>query len=195
MHKLFADWYRQVDLSISAEGLNTRWGCVEAALKKLDANAVMQLTRVSFALPKPDGASGDVDGAAVALTFKEADVSFPMKGNDQLLRVLFGVTLAQAIEGKHALATFAALAVTSARCSGLVAAPASFIPSGSSDSRAFVKSPSSPTRYHPAGSDASRSTAESASVTTSWKNSSTEAASVTSIPGSSASSSVRQEPL
>lgn len=123
MHKLFADWYRQVDLSISAEGLNTRWGCVEAALKKLDANAVMQLTRVSFALPKPDSAGDDVDGAAVALTFKEADVSFPMKGNDQLLRVLFGVTLAQAIEGRHALATFAALAVTSARCSGLVAAP------------------------------------------------------------------------
>lgn len=123
MHKLFADWYRQVDLNISAEGLNTRWGCIEAAVKKLDADAVMQLTRVSFALPKPDGAGADVDGAAVALTFKEADVSFPMKGNDQLLRVLFGVTLAQAIEEKHALATFAALAVTAARCGGLVAAP------------------------------------------------------------------------
>jgi hypothetical protein len=123
VHKLFADWYRQVDLSISADGLNRRWGCIEAALRKLDANAVMQLTRVSFALHKPDSAGGDVDGAAVALTFKEADVSFPMKGNDQLLRVLFGVTLAQAIEEKHALATFAALAVTSARCSGLVAAP------------------------------------------------------------------------
>jgi hypothetical protein len=121
VHKFFADWYRQVDLNISADALNTRWSCIEAAVKKLDADAILQLTRVCFALPKPGG--GDADGAAVALTFKEVDVSFPMKGNAQLLRVLFGVTLAQAIEVGHPSATFAALAVTSAQCAGLVAAP------------------------------------------------------------------------
>lgn len=123
MHELFADWYKQVDLSFNVETLNKRWSCIEAAVKKLDENAVMQLTRVCFALPKPGGAGGDPDGAAIAHTFKEADVSFPMKGNEQLLRVLFGATLAQAIEERHALATFAALAVTSAHCAGLVELP------------------------------------------------------------------------
>lgn len=122
MHKLFADWYRQVDLNVSAEGLNARWKCIEAAVKKLDAHSILQLTRASFLLPKPDRAT-DADGTAICLTFKEADISFPMKGNDQLLRVLFGVVLAQCIEQNGPLATLAALAVASARCFGLVAPP------------------------------------------------------------------------
>lgn len=123
MHRLFADWYRQADLHASADVLNARWRCVEAAVSKLDANAVLQLTRVCFALPKPE-TSAEGDGASIASVFKDADVSFPMKGNEQLLRILFGVTLAQAIEQDHREATFASLAVTSAYCDGLGPLPA-----------------------------------------------------------------------
>lgn len=70
----------------------------------------------------PPGSTA-VEGALAAQAFKEADVSFPMKGNEQLLRVLYGVTLAQAIVENHPLATLAALAVTCSHCSGLVPPP------------------------------------------------------------------------
>jgi len=113
----------QVDLGASEETLNKRWSCIEAAVEKLDGDAIIQLTRVCFGLPKPDDAGLDVDGARIVRVFKDADISFPMKGNEQLLRVLFGVALAQAIEAGTDLATFAALAVTSAQCAGLIASP------------------------------------------------------------------------
>jgi hypothetical protein len=123
VHNLFADWYRQVDLGASTDVLKARWACVEAAAKKLEAPSVMEMTRVCFNLPGPESSAGR-QGAPIALVYKEADVSFPMKGNEQLLRVMFGVTLAHAIEERHSLATTAALAVASASCAGLRATPA-----------------------------------------------------------------------
>lgn len=123
MHNLFADWYRQVDLDASADRLTARWGCVEAAVAALDADAIAQLTRVCFGLPKPGIGPGN-DGVAITQIFKEVDVSFPMKGNEQLLRVLYGATLAECIENGGALATCASLAVSCAHCFGLVAGSA-----------------------------------------------------------------------
>src|SRR5687767_2970377 len=97
--------------------LNTRWSGVMVALKRLDRDSVLGLTRASFDLPRVRDASSDTDG--LANSFKEADVAFPMKGNENLLRILAGVTLAQCIESDHAHADFAALCVASASCQGL----------------------------------------------------------------------------
>jgi hypothetical protein len=121
VHRLFADWYKQADLHPTAEVLKVRWSGVETCLKKLDRNMVLQLTRVSFGLPKPEGAISETDGLANA--FKESDVSFPMKDNDNLLRVLAGATLAECIESKRNHASFAALCVVSAACYGVRPTP------------------------------------------------------------------------
>lgn len=129
MHQYFADWYSQVDLEASAERLEARWSCVEAALNALDVASILQLTRVAFGLPKPE--SADPDGTAITAVFKNADVSLPMKANEQLLRLLFSATLASYIEEHREHATQVSLAVLCAEACSVGASPpiAELVPS------------------------------------------------------------------
>lgn len=122
MHELFADWYRQVDLQAGQEQLTNRWQCVEAGVQALNADSILGLVRICFGVPSP-GDEPEADGASIASTFKEVDVTFPMKNNKQLLRVMFGATLVQCIENDSDGATLAALAVCCAHCKGLAAVP------------------------------------------------------------------------
>jgi hypothetical protein len=113
MHDLFADWYRQVDLDPSPELLKRRWNCVNSILDGLSMKVTTTLVGAFLGLPGTKGQEQLIHA------LKEADSTFPMKENAELVRVLAGACLAQCIDEKHDCAPFAALGLVSASCHGV----------------------------------------------------------------------------
>ena len=142
-HELFADWYRQVDLEPSPEVLARRWDCVEAALSALSVAGLYDLTRILYSLPE----SAEEPGAELTKACKEADSTFPLKDNKELLRVLAGATLAQCIKERHELAPLAALSLVCVWCRD--AGPRPLLPDVLSAGRAYLDEESQKIRHDP----------------------------------------------
>ena len=107
MNPLFADWYRAAGITPSEEELAKRWSAIEAISKKPSAGLVIKAARL-FCVPirKSDIAPELVDA------FRSRDETFPLRENDQLLKVLAGAFLRNVIESDNDMSAVAAMAVT-----------------------------------------------------------------------------------
>jgi hypothetical protein len=109
MHKDFSDWYRAAGIEPVAQQIPPRW----TGVKEFDPNAahVVTLAKFFFGLERPT----ESFLAIFRQPFQAADVTFPMKENDEELKVLAGAELVDIIErGSAELAMLAALCLVSA---------------------------------------------------------------------------------
>jgi hypothetical protein len=94
MHKYFADWYREADLTISAEVIVKRSVGIESFYKDMDNEKCANLIKVLFGMV----GETDVFVDKFRLPFYEADSTFPMRGNSHELSILAGATILHVIE-------------------------------------------------------------------------------------------------
>jgi hypothetical protein len=110
----FADWCRIVDPNPRADTLATRWNVIEALSERAYVALVLDLVRLYTGARQRDVPSA----APFVAEFKKADPTLPIKGNDELVRILAGATLAAVITDRDAVADSTALALVSARFAG-----------------------------------------------------------------------------
>ena len=118
MHRLFADWYRLVDLDPAPETLERRWRCVTAVADDLDAESALALVQILFQRTESPPHSKLQQFVNI---IKGTDNSFPVAENRELLRVMLCATASLAIsDGSVETADVVALAIRTARFQGLV---------------------------------------------------------------------------
>jgi hypothetical protein len=116
MHKYFADWYRVMTIESNAETLSNRWEGVEAVIKSLDSHLVLDIVRLFFK-KRPKDPNFLVSFAEY---FKNADITFPMRGNDLELQVLAGASIVNCLETSQKYAINIAYAVVCSDLQGLI---------------------------------------------------------------------------
>lgn len=114
MDDRFADWYRAVDPALRPETLENRWSVVETVAERAYVDLTLDLVRLYAGTQQRDVHSA----AGFVSEFKKADVTLPIRGNDELVRVLAGATLAAILNRQDAVSDATALALVSARFAG-----------------------------------------------------------------------------
>lgn len=95
MHTNFSDWYRSVAMSPNADVLEKRWDGIEGVLETASSETVLGALRVLM-LPKASPAL--LLGENFTGALKAADAAFPLRDNDEELRVLAGAFLHALLE-------------------------------------------------------------------------------------------------
>lgn len=114
MDDRFADWYRTVDPALRTETLENRWGVIEALAERAYLDLALDLVRLYTGAPQ----RGVTSATGFVGEFKKADATLPIRGNDELVRVLAGATLSAILDENDAISDATALALVSARFAG-----------------------------------------------------------------------------
>ena len=114
MDDRFADWYRTVDPALSTETLENRWSVIETLAERAYLNLALDLVRLYGGASQRDVPSA----AGFVSEFKKADATLPIRGNDELVRMLAGATLAAILNHPDAVSDATALALVAARFAG-----------------------------------------------------------------------------
>jgi hypothetical protein len=98
MYRLFADWYRLVDITPNGEMLEKRWQGVDAFLNSIeDEDVLLDLIRVYVG-------SDPIDDEFIngfRQCFINADPAFPTRENDLEMKILAATALAECIENSR----------------------------------------------------------------------------------------------
>jgi hypothetical protein len=114
MNKYFSDWYREVNLEFDEPTLEKRWEGIEALTSKISKvyESVLEIVKVFLGLPN----KGESFIDKLCENFKKTDATFPMRSNNNELKVLSGATIVQLIETKST--DFASLVSLAVLCGG-----------------------------------------------------------------------------
>jgi hypothetical protein len=120
MHSLFADWHRLVEIEPRAEDLESRWGVIDAMPPNLSAEQIVSVVAVAHgSVPTQEGFL-----ESFAQSFKEADSTFPMVGNEALLSVLAAASAINLFARKDVKSDLSAYCVVANQAVGRSAAVA-----------------------------------------------------------------------
>lgn len=115
MHKYFPEWYQQAVLEPTEEELEKRWAGVKAVTEDMDPQQALNVVRLFFGRPLKD--PNFIEWFMEF--FQEIDPTFPMRNNDQLLRVLSGTIIVHLInEHVNEIVDMVTLAMLCASCQG-----------------------------------------------------------------------------
>lgn len=104
MHKYFSDWYREIGLVPTPELLEKRWAAIETIVKDINENKLQGLVCTLI----HGGHCFSQFAEQFAKYFLNADTTFPMRNNQNELRVLAGACLAEIFAGPTDFALLAA---------------------------------------------------------------------------------------
>jgi hypothetical protein len=87
--QLFADWYRNVDPEVTEEKVNTRLAAIDQIIKTKERDFWLDIVCLYLDIPlhRADNRHDFID------FFKQHDSTFPLIGNDALLKYLAAITL------------------------------------------------------------------------------------------------------
>jgi hypothetical protein len=96
MHKHFSDWYREIGIVPTPELVEKRWQAIEMIFKDIDEKQLLGLVCTL----KHGGHCFPQFHEQFAQYFLKTDTTFPMRKNDNEIRVLSGACLAEIFAGR-----------------------------------------------------------------------------------------------
>lgn len=104
---LFPTWYKSIDPQMTEEVINKRIDAIKNIIESVDTSLWFDVVRLSLGLPVQD----QENRTNLVETFRVEDVSFPLTGNDNIIKVLSEITLCFLFESENEIADVVNLAV------------------------------------------------------------------------------------
>jgi len=116
MHPDFARWHASIGLGDDDARRQSRWAGVSAVAQATDSKDIEVLIRLAFKSRQPAAAA---QVQKIRQSFKMADATFEMQGNDRELQVLAAASLAALMNEVDSTGAEVALAVTTTSLAGV----------------------------------------------------------------------------